>query len=71
MVKIKEKDKSVSVKVIDKGGPTGFVFFVAWFGAAVYFVNQVDGFWNVILALLKACVWPAYLLYHLLQVLKV
>jgi len=63
--------KNVPVKVIDKSGPTGFVLFVAWFGALVYFVGQVDGFWNIIVAFIKACVWPAYLLYHLLQVLNV
>ena len=34
---------------------------------AVYFVNQVDGFWNIILALLKAAVWPAILVYNILQ----
>lgn len=60
-----------TVKVIDKGGPTGFVFFVAWFGAAIYFVQQSVGFWGFLLALLKACVWPAYVLYHLMVVLGV
>ncbi len=32
-------------------------------GAAVYFVNQVSGFWSVVLAVLKAVVWPAFLVY--------
>lgn len=52
-------------------GPGGWVLFTAWVGALVYFVDQASGFWNVILAFLKACVWPAYLLYHLLQTLAV
>jgi len=30
-------------------------------------VNQVDGFWNIIFALLKAAVWPAIFVYNLLQ----
>ena len=63
------KAKNKTAKVADKSGPTGFVFFVAWIGAVVYFVGQVDGFWNVIVAFLKACVWPAYVLYHVLQLL--
>lgn len=54
-----------------QNAPVGWLAFTAWVGAVVYFVGQVDGFWNVIVALLKACVWPAYLLYHLLQVLGV
>jgi len=49
------------------GGPLGFVFFVAWFGALVYFVNHAQGFWQVVLAFLEACVWPAILLYHALS----
>ncbi|MCA9334292.1 hypothetical protein KC963_04550 [Candidatus Saccharibacteria bacterium] len=60
--------KVQKVKVVNESG-MGYVLVVAWIGAVVYFVGQVDGFWNVILAVLKACVWPAYLLYHLLQVL--
>jgi len=60
--------KADKVKVVNQG-PAGFVFFVAWIGAIVYFVGQVDGFWNIILAFLKACVWPAYVLYHVLVLL--
>jgi len=56
------KDRK-KVKVVNKDGATGFVFFLAWIGALVYFVGQVDGFWNIIVAFLKACVWPAYLIY--------
>jgi hypothetical protein len=50
-----------------KEGALGFTLFTAFMGAAVYFVNQVDGFWNIILAVLKAAVWPAILIYNLLQ----
>ena len=55
------------VKVDKRGGPMGLTLFVSYFGAAVYFVNQADGFWNIIVALLKAAVWPAILLYNILQ----
>jgi len=61
--------KDNKAKVVYNQGPTGFVFFVAFIGAAVYFVQQVNGFWEVILALLKAVVWPAFVVYHALQLL--
>lgn len=61
--------KKTTVKVINDHGPTGYVLFMAWLGAIVYFVQQSTGFWGFWLAILKACVWPAYVLYHLLQVL--
>lgn len=63
-------EKSKTVKVINNsGGAGGFVLFVAFIGALVYFVEQADGFWQVILAFLQAIVWPAFVLYHVLQIL--
>lgn len=58
-----------TVKVINDHGPSGFVFFVAFIGAVVYFVQQSHGFWEFILAILKAIVWPAFVTFHVLQLL--
>ncbi|HUD81199.1 MAG TPA: hypothetical protein VMR08_01035 [Patescibacteria group bacterium] len=50
----------------------GFVWFLGFIGALVYYVHVHSGtFWLVILAILKAFVWPAILIYHLLLFLKV
>lgn len=62
------KDKAQAA-IKQGGGPVGFVLFIAWFGALVYFVNQASGFGEVVLAFLKAIVWPAILLYHALSAL--
>lgn len=64
------KDKSI-ITVNKNEGMTGFVFFLAWIGAVVYFVGQVDGFWNIVLAFLKACVWPAFLTYQGFQLMNI
>lgn len=57
-----------TVKVIDKAGPIGFMFFLAYIGAAIYFVEKASsGFFDVVLALLQAIVWPVYVIYHVLQ----
>lgn len=57
-----------TVKVINQAGPTGFVFFLAYIGAAIYFIqHSTGGFWDVILGLLRAAVWPVYIMYHLLE----
>ena len=32
-----------TVKVINQAGPTGFVFFLAYIGAAIYFIQQSSG----------------------------
>ena len=53
--------------VIVRDGPWGFVFLLAYIGAAIYFVSASDGsFWGVILGLLQAIVWPVYVVYYVL-----
>lgn len=59
------------IKVVNNGGPMGFVMFLSFIGALVYFVGKVDGFWNIILAILKACVWPAFLVHRALELMNI
>jgi len=59
-----------TVKVINKG-PAGGIYLVTYIGAAVYFVQHSVGFWGLILALLKAAVWPGFLLHKVLTLLRV
>jgi len=59
-----------TVKVMNSAGPTGFVYFLAYIGAAIYFIEQSSGtFWTVILGLLQAAVWPVYATYNILRIL--
>lgn len=65
-------EKSKPVKVVNKGGgPAGFVLFTAWIGALVYFVQQSDGFWGFVVAVLQSFVWPAFLLHRAFELLAV
>lgn len=58
----------------DKGrraarGSAGGIWFLGFLGALVYYLHTHSGtFWLVLLAFLKAFVWPAFLVYHLLGV---
>lgn len=62
--------ESMQKAKIAKHGPWGFFHFLAYIGAAIYFISQSDGtFWAVILGLLQAIVWPVYLVYNVLLVL--
>ena len=45
-------------------GLGGGFYGLAMIGVAVYYVQQVDGFWPAILGILKAIVWPAMLMYE-------
>jgi hypothetical protein len=63
------RDKTT--KIINRGGPLGFVFFTAWIGALVYFVQQSEGFGGFIVAILQSIVWPAYVIHEVLKILQV
>lgn len=60
---------SNTTKIVEHG-PWGFFFFLAYIGAAIYFISTSSGsFWEVILGLLQAAVWPVYVIYHVLVLL--
>ncbi|MDD2665508.1 MAG: hypothetical protein PHD13_01820 [Methanocellales archaeon] len=58
-------------KEIHEGGPSGAIYGLGFIGAAVYFIGQATTFWMGVLGLLKAIVWPAFLVYALLKYLGV
>jgi hypothetical protein len=47
-----------------RGG--GFFYFLGFIGSAIYFVSHTNGFWNIVLAILKALVWPVFLMLKIL-----
>lgn len=57
-----------NVKVVNPG-PIGFAYFLAFIGAAVYWVQASVGFGEFIVALLKASVWPAFVMHRVLELL--
>ena len=51
-------------------GALGGIYFLSFVGAAVYFIQHSLSFWEGVLGFLKAVVWPAILMYKLLEFLK-
>jgi hypothetical protein len=43
------------------------VYGIGLIGALVYYIQQADGFWVGVLGVLKALVWPAFLVYDVLK----
>jgi hypothetical protein len=62
------KEQFKKVKKV-QNGPLGWIFFTAWVGALVYFVQHSDGFGGFVLAILKSIVWPAYVIHAVLGLL--
>jgi hypothetical protein len=53
-------------KYVNRGG-WGFAYFLGMIGSAVYYVQQTTTFSGDIAGLLKALVWPAFVVYRILH----
>jgi len=47
----------------------GGIYCLGFIGAAIYYISTANSFWTGVLGLLKAIVWPAFLVYELLKFL--
>ncbi len=54
-----------SATVVNGGG--GVIYGMGFVGAVIYFLQHAVGLWPIILAILKALVWPVFIVYRLLQ----
>ena len=54
---------------IHKSGPAGAVYCLGFVGAAIYYISTATSFWMGVLGVLKAIVWPAFLVYQSLKFL--
>jgi hypothetical protein len=60
-----DKDRT-NKRVVNNSGAGG-IWFLGFIGALVYYLHFHSGtFWLVVLAFLKAIVWPAFVVYHVL-----
>lgn len=48
-------------------GSCDAVYGLGFIGAAVYYISQATTFWTGVLGILKALVWPAFLVFELLK----
>ncbi len=54
-----------SIKTTRPG--TSCAYVLGMLGAAVFYVSNAVGFWAGVLGILKAFVWPAFLVFEILQ----
>ncbi len=67
--KLKKKlKKNIGAKNINIR-TTGPVYFLGGLGAAIYYVSTATDFWMGALGILKALVWPAFLVFDALKFL--
>jgi hypothetical protein len=49
------------------GGSGGAMYVLGLIGALIFYFQQADTFWLYVAAVLKALVWPAFVVYDLLN----
>jgi hypothetical protein len=64
---MEEENKKVKCKCNAAGGG---IYGLAFIGALIYYIQHAATFWVGVLGFLKALVWPAILVYKLLELLK-
>ena len=50
-------------------GCGGAVYGLGFIGALIYYISTATGFWMGVLGVLKALVWPAFLVFEMLKYL--
>ena len=48
-------------------GAGGGIYFLGFIGAAIYYMQQSFTFWQGVVGILKALVWPAFLVFSCLD----
>ena len=62
--KIKESESCCSSR---KGSCGGCLYGLGVIGALVYYLGAASGFWMGVLGILKALVWPAFVVFEILK----
>lgn len=51
-------------KDVQKTAPASAVYGLGFIGAAIFYISTATGFWMGVLGVLKAMVWPAFLVFE-------
>ncbi len=72
MAKVESNSRIYKTKYVTKNGGAGGLWLLGFIGTFIYYIQVHSGtFWLVVLAFLKAIIWPAIMVYHLFLFLKV
>ena len=58
--------KKVTMAKADPDSGSSAIYGLGFIGAAVYYIAHASGFWAGVIGILKAFVWPAFLVYEAL-----
>lgn len=67
MAKKNTKEKDVCCRSYSASSCGSGVYGLGFLGAMIYYISTATSFWNGALGILKALVWPAFLVYEVLK----
>jgi hypothetical protein len=53
-----------------KSGGGDAVYGLGLIGALIYYIQHAGSFWLILVGIVKALLWPAFVVYHLLMFFK-
>ena len=56
-------------ETVQRSAPNGAIYGLGIVGAAIYYISTATSFWMGVVGILKAIVWPAFLVYEALKYL--
>jgi len=65
-----KKDCCAQQKNIGSCASSGAIYGMGFIGAVIYYIQHSDTFWAGVVGVLKAIVWPAILVYKLIELLS-
>ncbi len=65
--KTKKTKKDVCKPSFGHSCRQGCGYFLGFLGAAIYYISTATGFWNGVWGVIKALVWPAFLVFEVLK----
>ena len=68
MARVKKMKQMNTCNNVCKSG-NGCIYGLGFLGAAIYYISTATSFWGGVLGVLKALVWPAFLVFELLKYL--
>ena len=65
----KKSKEEMKCKMERKGGAMGAIYGLGFIGAVIYYISTATGFWMGVLGVLKAIIWPLFLIYESMKYL--
>ena len=67
--KAKKSKKTICKPHFKHSSKGGAIYGLGFVGAAVYYISTATGFWNGVWGIIKALLWPAFLVFEVLKFL--